>query len=89
MSEVENEIEVEVNDGISSQENINQMMDKMADGDVTGAEDAFNAIMGVKADELVAARKGEVTNTMFNGPDAAEMQKMGLAPAPEESDSTD
>ena len=34
MSEVENEIEVEVNDVVSPQENIQQMMDKMADGDV-------------------------------------------------------
>ena len=89
MSEVENEIEVEVDDVVSPQENIQQMRDKMADGDVTGAEDAFNAIMGDKADSLVAARKGEVTNTMFNGPDATEMQKMGLAPAPDESDSND
>ena len=55
MSEVEQE--VEVTDEISSQDQIRSMMDKWADGDVTGAQDEFNAIVGSKADALVAGRR--------------------------------
>lgn len=89
MFEEENKIEVEIDDVVSHTDSIRQMMDKMADGDVAGAEDAFNAIMGDKADQLVAARKGEVADSMFNSPNADVMQKMGLAPSPDESDSND
>ena len=40
------ELEVEVQDNVSSVDAVRQMMDKMASGDVTGANDAFNAVMG-------------------------------------------
>jgi len=86
MTDTEQKIEVEIEDVVSSQDNIQQMMDKMADGDVTGAGDAFNSIMGERADQMVAARKGEVADAIFNSP---EMIKMGLAPSSAESDSTD
>ena len=63
MSEVEQE--VEVTDEISSQDQIRSMMDKWADGDVTGAQDEFNAIVGSKADALVAGRREEMANTVW------------------------
>ena len=37
--------------------------------------------MGTRADELVSARKEEISNAIFNDP---ELQKMGLEAAPEE-----
>ena len=86
MDSTEQEIEVEIEDVVSPQDNIQQMMDKMTDGDVAAAGDAFNSIMGERADQMVAARKGEIADAIFNNP---EMIKMGLAPSSEELDSTD
>ena len=37
--------------------------------------------MGTRADELISARKEEISNAIFNDP---ELQKMGLEAAPEE-----
>ena len=80
MSEVENK-EVEVTDQVTPQDAVKNMMDKWADGDYTGANDEFAKAMGTRADELVSARKEEISNAIFNDP---ELQKMGLEAAPEE-----
>ena len=62
------------------------MMDKWADGDYTGANDEFAKAMGTRADELVSARKEDISNAIFNDP---ELQKMGLEAAPEEIEQTE
>ena len=80
MSEVENK-EVEVTDEVTPQDAVRNMMDKWADGDYTGANDEFAKAMGTRADELISARKEEISNAIFNDP---ELQKMGLEAAPEE-----
>ena len=80
MSEVENK-EVEVTDEVTPQDAVRNMMDKWADGDYTAANDEFAKAMGTRADELISARKEEISNAIFNDP---ELQKMGLEAAPEE-----
>ena len=55
MSEVDN-VEVEIADTI----------DKWGDGDYTGANDEFAVAMGQRADELVSARKEEISTAIFN-----------------------
>ena len=69
----ENEIEtVEVDDVKSQQdarqEVIRQMMDQWADGKLTDAQDTFNSIMNVRADELVNDRKAEISASIYNDP---------------------
>ena len=51
------------------------MMDQWAEGDLTSANDTFNALIGRSADDLVVQRKPEILPGIFNDP---EMQKMGL-----------
>ena len=80
MSEEAN-IEVEVTDEVTPQDAVRNMMDKWAEGDYTAANDEFAKAMGTRADELVSARKEEISNAIFNDP---ELQKMGLEAAPEE-----
>ena len=74
---------IEVNDNVTPADAIRNMMDKMADGDVTGAQDSFNSIMNGRADALVSDRKAEIANAIFNNP---EMQKMGLEAEAEETE---
>lgn len=76
-------VEVEVQDEVSSQDAIRNMMDKWADGDLAGANDEFFGMMNKRADDMVAARKAEIVPGIFNDP---EMQKMGLEANPEESE---
>ncbi len=85
MSEVEQEQEqeVEVTDEVSSQDQIRNMMDKWAEGDVTGAQDEFNAIVGSKADALVQGRREEMANTVFNDNDPKPDERLVPEPAPE------
>ena len=59
MSDQEN-IEVEVSDEVTPQDAIRNMMDKWADGDLTGAQDEFYSIMNKRADDMLAVRKAEV-----------------------------
>ena len=80
MSETDN-VEVEIADEVTPQDAVRNMMDKWADGDYTGANDEFAKAMGTRADELVSARKEDISNAIFNDP---ELQKMGLEAAPEE-----
>ena len=80
MSEEAN-IVVDVTDEVTPQDAVRNMMDKWADGDYTAANDEFAKAMGTRADELVSARKEEISNAIFNDP---ELQKMGLEAAPEE-----
>ena len=80
------ELEVEVQDNVSSVDAVRQMMDKMASGDVTGANDAFNAVMGERVGEMLAAKKQEMANSVFNSPG---MSEMGLAPEEESTDEED
>lgn len=82
MSDTET-VEVEVNDEVTSQDAIRNMMDKWADGDLAGANDEFFAMMNKRADDMLAVRKSEISPAIFNDP---EMQKMGLEAAPEESE---
>jgi|TARA_B110000908_G_scaffold172683_1_gene241959 hypothetical protein len=65
MSEVDN-VEVEIADTIDPQDSIRKMMDKWGDGDYTGANDEFAVAMGQRADELVSARKEEISTAIFN-----------------------
>ena len=81
MSEVEQE--VEVTDEVNPQDQIRSMMDKWADGDVTGAQDDFNAILGSKADALVQGRREEMANTVFNDNDPKPDERLVPEPAPE------
>ena len=80
MSEADN-VEVEVTDEVTPQDAVRNMMDKGADGDYTAANDEFAKAMGTRADELISARKEEISQAIFNDP---ELQKMGLEAAPEE-----
>ena len=80
MSETDN-VEVEVTDKVTPQDSVRKMMDKWAECDYTAANDEFAKAMGTRADELVSARKEEISNAIFNDP---ELQKMGLEAAPEE-----
>jgi len=82
MSEAET-VELEVQDEVSPQDSIRQMMDKWADGDLAGANDDFFAMMNKRADDMLAVRKSEIAPAIFNDP---EMQKMGLEATPEESE---
>lgn len=66
---------VEVTDTVSPVDAVRQMMDKMATGDVVGAQADFQSAMGARADALIADRKAEIASAIFNNP---EMQKMGL-----------
>jgi len=66
---------VEVTDTVSPLDAVRQMMDKMATGDVVGAQADFQSAMGARADALIADRKAEIASAIFNNP---EMQKMGL-----------
>ena len=77
----EEQVEVEVTDEVTPQDAVRNMMDKWADGDYTAANDEFAKAMGTRADELISARKEEISNAIFNDP---ELQKMGLEAAPEE-----
>ena len=77
----EEQVEVEVTDEVTPQDAVRNMMDKWAEGDYTAANDEFAKAMGTRADELVSARKVEISNAIFNDP---ELQKMGLEAAPEE-----
>ena len=77
----EEQVEVEVTDEVTPQDAVRNMMDKWADGDYTAANDVFAKAMGTRADELISARKEEISNAIFNDP---ELQKMGLEAAPEE-----
>lgn len=74
-------VEIEVQDEVSSQDAIRQMMDKWADGDLAGANDEFFSMMNKRADDMLASRKSEIAPAIFNDP---EMQKMGLEATPEE-----
>lgn len=74
-------VELEVSDEVTPQDAIKNMMDKWADGDLTGANDEFFAMMNKRADDMLAVRKADVVPQIFNDP---EMQKMGLESAPEE-----
>ena len=85
MSETDN-VEVEIADEVTPQDAVRNMMDKWADGDYTGANDEFAKAMGTRADELVSARKEDISNAIFNDP---ELQKMGLEDAPEEIEQTE
>ena len=80
MSEADN-VEVEVTDEVTPQDAVRNMMDKWADGDYTAANDEFAKAMGTRADELISARKEEISQAIFNDP---ELQKRGLEAAPEE-----
>ncbi len=77
----EEQVKVEVTDEVTPQDAVRNMMDKWAEGDYTAANDEFAKAMGTRADELVSARKEEISNAIFNDP---ELQKMGLEAAPEE-----
>ena len=77
----EEQVEVEVTDEVTPQDAVRNMMDKWAEGDYTAANDEFAKAMGTRADELISARKEEISNAIFNDP---ELQKMGLEAAPEE-----
>lgn len=65
--------ELENNDVVSPenarQEIIRQMMDQWADGKLTDAQDTFNSIMNVRADELVGDRKAEISASIYNDSD--------------------
>ena len=74
------DIEVEVNDQADAQDIVRAMMDKMASGDTTGAADDFNIAMGQRVGTVLADRKAEIANGVFNN---SEMQKMGLEAEPE------
>jgi len=84
MSEETENIEVEVSDEVTPQDAIRNMMDKWADGDLTGAQDEFYSIMNKRADDMLAVRKAEVVPQVFNDP---EMQAMGLEDVPEAEES--
>lgn len=66
---------IEVADTISPLDAVRNMMDKMATGDVVGAQADFQSAIGARADALIADRKAEIASAIFNNP---EMQKMGL-----------
>jgi hypothetical protein len=83
MSEEVENVELEVQDEVGSQDAIRQMMDKWADGDLAGANDEFFSMMNKRADDMLAVRKSEIVPGIFNDP---EMQKMGLEATPEESE---
>ena len=74
------DIELEVNDQTDAQDIVRAMMDKMASGDTTGAADDFNVAMGQRVGNVLADRKAEIANGVFNN---SEMQKMGLEAEPE------
>ena len=83
------DIEVEVTDEVNPVDAVRQMMDKMATGDVTGANDAFNSIMTQRVGDALADRKQEMASNIFNAPEAVssddpEMAKMGLVVDAEE-----
>ena len=71
----EEQVEVEVTDEVTPQDAVRNMMDKWAEGDYTSVNDEFAKAMGTRADELISARKEEISNAIFNDP---ELQKMGL-----------
>ena len=79
-------VEVEVSDEVTPQDAIRNMMDKWADGDLTGANDEFFTMMNKRADDMLAVRKAEVVPQIFNDP---EMQAMGLEDAPEAEEPED
>tara|TARA_B100000902_G_scaffold9946_1_gene12221 strand:+ start:477 stop:755 length:279 start_codon:yes stop_codon:yes gene_type:complete len=79
-------VEVEVSDAVTPQDAIRNMMDKWADGDLTGANDEFFAMMNKRADDMLAVRKADVVPQIFNDP---EMQAMGLEDAPEAEEPED
>ena len=64
MSEVETEIEISPED--ARQDAIRDMMDKWANGDLSDAQNTFNSIMNVRADNLVADRKAEIAASVYN-----------------------
>jgi len=64
MSEVETEAEVGPED--VRQDAIRDMMDKWANGELTDAQDSFNGIMNVRADELVADKKADIAAAIYN-----------------------
>jgi len=64
MSEVETEIEISPED--ARQDAIRDMMDKWANGDLSDAQNTFNSIMNVRADNLVADRKAEIAASIYN-----------------------
>jgi len=64
MSEVETEIEISPED--ARQDAIRDMMDKWANGDLSDAQNTFNSIMNVRADNLVADKKAEIAASVYN-----------------------
>jgi len=64
MSEVETEIEISPED--ARQDAIRDMMNKWANGDLSDAQNTFNSIMNVRADNLVADRKAEIAASVYN-----------------------
>lgn len=66
MSEVETEIELEVSPEDSRQDAIRDMMDKWANGELADAQDSFNGIMNVRADDLVADKKADIAAAIYN-----------------------
>ena len=54
MSDAEaQELEIDVADNAETQEGIRKMMDQWAEGDLTSANDTFNALIGRKATILL------------------------------------
>jgi len=72
MSEVETEIEISPED--ARQDAIRDMMDKWANGDLSDAQNTFNSIMNVRADNLVADRKAEIAASIYNSAVDAEVE---------------
>lgn len=72
MSEVETEIEISPED--ARQDAIRDMMDKWANGDLSDAQNTFNSIMNVRADNLVADRKSEIAASIYNSAVDAEVE---------------
>lgn len=60
MSDQEN-IEVEVSDEVTPQDAIRNMMDKWADGDLTGAQDEFYSIMNKRADDISQSERQKLS----------------------------
>jgi len=72
MSEVETEIEISPED--ARQDAIRDMMNKWANGDLSDAQNTFNSIMNVRADNLVADRKAEIAASIYNSAVDAEVE---------------
>lgn len=71
MSDVE---QTEISPEDARQDAIRDMMDKWANGDLSDAQNAFNGIMNVRADNLVADRKAEIAASIYNNAVSAEVE---------------